>query len=156
MIRSRMIRALAVVAVLAGPASAQESPPLEPVEDVEEPVTDSPVEPVDPAVPLKAKAPPPPNPQAVTLAVFERLPPSAYPEPLIRGIPHGSLWHQKGVLLHLDDGSHLGVLAGTQHTAGIREHAARDDGAGRHVDLPVKGDGSSSRRVHTAVGEDQL
>ena len=91
MIRSPMIRALAVVAVLAGPASAQESPPPDPVEDVEEPAPVDP-SPVDPAVPLKAKAPPPPNPQAVSLAVFERLPPSAYPEPLIRGIPHGSLW----------------------------------------------------------------
>ena len=71
-------------------------------------------------------------------------------------ILHGSLWHQKGVLLHLDDGSHLGVLAGTQHTAGIREHAARQHGAGRHVDLPVECDRSSSRRVRTAVGQNQF
>ena len=55
----------------------------------------------------------------------------------------GALGDRQRVLLRLDDGPHLGVLAGAEHVAGIREHAAREHGAGRHVDLAIERDGAS-------------
>src|SRR5438067_11554677 len=68
----------------------------------------------------------------------------------------GALGHEERVLLHLDDGPDLGVLARAQHVARIRKDAARHHGAGRHVDLTIEDVGSSTRGIGAAVSEDEL
>jgi hypothetical protein len=65
------------------PAKAQPAIPAPPEAPAQPPVT----EPVN-EVP---SAQPPPDPPAVTEVGVQRLPPSAYPEPLTRGLPYGSL-----------------------------------------------------------------
>ena len=52
--------------------------------------------------------------------------------------------------------AHLRVLAGPEHAAGVREHAARQHGAGLHVDLAIERGGLSLGGIGAAVGEDQL
>src|SRR5207245_5397839 len=47
----------------------------------------------------------------------------------------GPLRDQQRTLPRLHDRADLGVLAGAQHVAGIREDAPRQHGAGGHVDL---------------------
>src|SRR2546425_470040 len=66
------------------------------------------------------------------------------------------LGDHEGVLLHLDDGPNLRVLAGAQHVSRIREHTAREHGAGRHVDLPIQGGGPPPCGIDGPVGQDQL
>src|SRR5882724_1986311 len=51
------------------------------------------------------------------------------------------LGNHEGALPHLDDGPNLRVLARAQHVSRIREHTAREHGAGGHVDLSVQGGG---------------
>src|SRR5215470_8271252 len=51
---------------------------------------------------------------------------------------HRALGNQQGVLPDLDDRADLRVLARPQHVAGVREHAAREDRAGGHVDLAIQ------------------
>src|SRR5882762_9989752 len=56
---------------------------------------------------------------------------------------HSPLGNEERVLLHLDHRPYLGVLARTQHAAGIRKDASREHGAGGHVDLSIQGGGPS-------------
>jgi hypothetical protein len=79
----RMLLAMMLVAV---PALAMAQDAAEPVDGVRASAPPTQVAAAEPIAPSPATV------QASDAAAIERLPASAFPEPRIRGIPHGSLW----------------------------------------------------------------
>jgi len=63
----------------------------------------------------------------------------------------GPLGDHERTLLDLDDGTHLGVLAGAEHVSRIREDATREHGAGGHVDLSIEGGCPPLRGIDASV-----
>src|SRR2546429_2532925 len=57
---------------------------------------------------------------------------------MIRRPPRSTLFPYTTLFRSLDHRPYLGVLARTQHVAGIRKDASREHGAGRHVDLSIE------------------
>src|SRR6266446_5682202 len=71
-------------------------------------------------------------------------------------ILHGALRNEQRAFFHVDDGSHLRVLAGTQEIGRVREHTPDADGAGRRPDRAVQDRDRPPIGVRRPVGEGDL